>query len=157
MSLSSRSAGLVAAGLLLALTACGGGDEPTGPDAAADLDAVRNGDVPTECVAAFPLAVEPADIADVAHRPATLPAPPVEGTLCQTSSTLDDSLSTADYVTEATPTEVLDAYEQQLGATYEVVRDDNGAGETLTGELGDGVFFQVTPGDGRYSIAFGTE
>lgn len=161
----TRSATLVAAGLLLALTACGGDDEGAAGDDAGDtaaqvsdeLDAVRDADVPAECVEPFPLAIEPADLADLTLRPEGLPEPPVDGTLCETSSTLDDTIQTASYATPASPAEVLDAYELQLGAIYDVVRADEGAGETLTGDLGTGVFFQVTPGDGTYSIAFGTE
>jgi hypothetical protein len=159
----TRSAALLAAGLLLALTGCGGDDESSassdGGDTAAqvseDLDDVRSGDVPEECVTAFPLAIEPADLADVTLRPEGFPEPPVDGTLCETSSTLDDTITTAGYATEATATEVLDAYELQLGSIYDVARADDGAGETLTADLGTGVFVQVTPGDGSYSIAFG--
>ncbi|MEO9322697.1 hypothetical protein ABFT23_04350 [Nocardioides sp. C4-1] len=168
----TRSAGLVAAGLLLALSACGddqsdqsdraGRDDVPASDAASDaaaqavddLDDVRSDDVPTECAEAFPLALVPADLADVTLRPADFPAPPVESTLCQTSSTMDDSVAIADYATPASPEEVLDAYEQQLGATYEVTRADDGAGETVAADLG-GVVVEVSTGEGRYSVAFG--
>jgi hypothetical protein len=154
-----------AAALLLALTACGGDDGGSdgsdgggdaAADAAADLDGVRSGDVPEECVEAFPLAIEPADLADVSLRPADFPEPPVDATLCSTSSTLDDSIMTADYVTGADATEVLDGYEAAL-ADYETYRDDSTGSETLIAELGDGVFTQITPGDGTFSVAFGTE
>jgi hypothetical protein len=159
MSLTrTRSAGLVAAGLLLSLTACGSDDaeQDTADRVGDDLADVRSGDVPQECTEAFPLAIEPADLADVALRPADFPEPPVDATLCQTSSTLDDSIATADYATTASATEVLDAYEAELAPTYDVEREDGGAGETLTGDLGGGTYVQVTPGDGRFSVAFGT-
>ncbi|GAA5144037.1 hypothetical protein GCM10023340_10880 [Nocardioides marinquilinus] len=155
-----------AAALLLALTACGGddggadgtdgGSGDAAADAAADLDDVRSGDVPEECVEAFPLAIEPADLADVSLRPSDFPEPPVDATLCSTSSTLDDSIMTADYVTGAGEAEVLDGYEAAL-ADYEVLRDDSSGIDTVTADLGEGVFVQVTPGDGTFSVAFGTE
>lgn len=146
--ISTSGWALAGAGLVLALSACGSNDGAAGDTAADQL--------PDACTTAYPLAQPPADLAEVTLRPADFPEPPVEATLCQTSSTLDDHLMTADYATEATGSEVLDGYEQAL-AGYEVVRADDGAGEMVTGDLGNGVFVQVSVRTGAYSVAFGTE
>jgi hypothetical protein len=153
MSLSLARPVRVAA-LLLALTACGA--EAAGSDGADGSGSSGGSDLgaPAGCAEAFPVAVGTPDLADVTNRPADFPDPPVDAVLCQTSSTLDDTVTIASYATEAGPDEVLSAYEELLGATYEVVRADDGAGETLTGDLG-GVFVQVSPRDGAFSVAFG--
>jgi hypothetical protein len=141
----------------VALVGCGGEGTADGTssdsyaEAEGDLaDAAAAAGVPEECQAAFPLALEPADAAD-ADFPADWPDLPVEATLCSTGGTLDDTTRTVDYATSATPTEVLDAYEATLPATYETTREDQGLGEVLNGT--DGTFsFQVQPGDGRFTI-----
>ena len=66
------------------------------------------------------------------------------------------NLQTADYATTASGSEVLDAYEATLPADYAVGREDQGAGEQLTGSAGS-VYFTITIRDGAFSVAFGTD
>ncbi|WP_210650233.1 hypothetical protein [Nocardioides sp. SYSU D00065] len=156
-------------GLLLAtavsVSACGS-DESSGSESAAasssestdealdGLDELADsGGVPEECREAFPAEVVPADIADVSGIPAEWPEPPVDATLCRTSSTMDDTLSIAGYATASSPAEVLDAYESALAEQWEVTREDNGMGEVLTGTAGD-VWFQVETRDGAFDLSF---
>ncbi|WP_139979534.1 hypothetical protein [Nocardioides litoris] len=139
---SAPRRGLAAAALLLALAGCGSGD------VAGDL-----ADVPEECAAAFPAALVAADLADVTLRPADFPEPPVEATLCETSQMLDGSAEIAGYATTSDADAVLDGYETAL-ASYDVVREDRGAGDTVSADLG-GVGVEVSaPVEGRFSVTF---
>ena len=146
----------------VSLSACGG-DQPAASagsstssegEAAAGLDELADaGDVPEECREAFPAEVAPADLDDVASIPSGWPEPPVDATLCRTSSTMDDSLSIAGYATASSPAEVLDAYEAALADTWDVTREDRGFGDVLTGTAGD-VWFQVETRDGAFDLSF---
>lgn len=156
------------AGLVLAtavsVSACGDDASPTATsttssagtaDAYDELDAMADdAGVPEECRDAFPAEVVAADLADVTPIPPDWPEPPVDATLCRTSSMMDDSASIAGYATTSAPAEVLDAYEAVLSEQWEVTREDRGFGDVLTGTAGD-VWFQVETRDGAFDLAFG--
>jgi hypothetical protein len=155
---------VVAAGLLT-LSACSGDtDGPSGAgsedkaasDTAGLQDVQADSGVPEECLEAFPVAIGEADLADLSLVPGDWPEGPVDATLCQTSSTIEGNLETADYATEATGAEVLDAFQAALPAGYEATREDKGQGDVLTGSAGE-VFFQVSTRDGAYTVTFGTD
>ncbi|GAA5123660.1 hypothetical protein GCM10023339_43910 [Alloalcanivorax gelatiniphagus] len=159
------------AGLLL-VTAVGasacGSDEPSptssgsssasGSDTADALDGLDeladSAGVPEECRDAFPTEVAVASLDDV-PVPDGWPEPPVDATLCRTSSMMDDSASIAGYATASAPVEVLDAYEAALSDQWDVTREDRGFGEVLTGETGD-AWFQVETRDGAFDLTFGS-
>lgn len=150
---------LPVATLALAAVLTGCGEPPpdstassatAGSDAEDLADAADDAGVPEECQEAFPLALEPADPADVPF-PADWPETPVAATLCSTGATLDDSMQTADYATAATPAEVLDAYEAALAPSYDLTREDQGLGEVLAGSNGS-VSFQLQPRDGAFAL-----
>ncbi len=154
----------VSAGLLT-LSACsadtdasdGAGSGDRAASDAADLQDVQAGSgVPAECLDAFPVAIGEADLAELSLVPSDWPESPVDATLCQTSSTIEGNLETADYATEATGAEVLDAFQAALPAGYEATREDTGQGDMLAGSAGE-VFFEVTTRDGAYTVTFGTE
>lgn len=156
---------VVAAGLLT-LSACSGDTDASGSagsdDKAAASDTAELEDiqadsgVPEECLEAFPVAVGEADLADLSLVPGDWPESPVDATLCQTSSTAEGNLETADYATEASGAEVLDAFQAALPAGYEAAREDKGQGDMLNGSAGE-VFFQVSTRDGAYTVTFGTD
>lgn len=158
----NRSRMLLATTTLLAMGALGGcsddpGEGAGGPSAGVDdsLAEVQEGSgVPGECLEAFPAAFGTADIADVELLPEAWPEPPVDATLCQTSSTSDDQVEVVGYATDAAPDEVLDAYEAALAGSFETTREDQGLGEMLSGTAGS-IGFEVTPGDGSFSLTFG--
>jgi hypothetical protein len=133
----SRSAVLVAVLTLgpLGLSACSGeadaGTARTSDDPEAALAEVQEQtDVPPECRDAFPVAVGKADEDAVDLMPAGWPTDAVDGTLCQTSATAS-GIQVASYATSASGTEVLDAVQDALPASYDVVREDQGLGEQL--------------------------
>ncbi|HEY0888895.1 MAG TPA: hypothetical protein VGE38_04720 [Nocardioides sp.] len=150
------------AGLLLTalpLAACGddtpsvdASDSSAGQEPDVALDQVGSG-VPEACTDAFPVAIGAPDLGSLTLLPDDWPAAPTGATLCQTSSTLDGSIETVDYATEATADEVLAAYEAALAPSHEVARDDQGLGEVLTGTAGP-VVFELSTRDGAYTIAF---
>lgn len=140
------------------LAACGGdsgASDSTSPTRADNdlTDVQEETGVPPECRDAFPVAIGAADLADVELIPAGWPEPPVEATLCQTSSTLDDQIAIASYATEAAPAEVLDAYETALAGTFETSREENGLGEVLSGSS-EGGGFEVAAADGSFTLTF---
>lgn len=156
------------AGLLLSVPlfgACGddadstAGDPPAAQEADAGAGAEADGldpadsGVPEECAEAFPVAFGAPDLKALTLLPADWPEPPAGATLCQTTSTADGSIETADYATDAPAEEVLSAYESALAPSYDVARNDEGLGEVLTGTAGS-VVFELSTRDGAYSIAF---
>lgn len=147
------------------LTACSdsGAAQTSGSDpvaeAAGEPDATDSGDiseaqlesgVPAECLDAFPVAFGKPDLGAATLLPADFPADAVAGTLCQTSAT-SDGLQVVDWATDASATEVLDAIEAALPASYEVTREDKGQGEQLDGTAGD-VWFTVVTRPGAYTV-----
>lgn len=152
---------VVAAGVLTLSGCSGDTDASGGADKAAsdtvDLqDVQEDAGVPEECREAFPVAIGEADLADLSLVPGDWPEAPADATLCQTSSTIEGNRETADYATEATGAEVLDAFQGALPAGYEVTREDQGLGDMLTGSAGE-VFFEVNTRDGAYTVTFGTD
>ncbi len=148
LRLTVRSAGVA---VLLAgpLAACAGSADVT---AATPAEAAGS-DVPAECIDSFPFAVEKADLADLRGVPAGWPEPPVASTLCETGSTLDDTVEVASYATDADATAVLDAYESTL-AGYDVVREDQGAGEKIVATHGTSTVEITVPSTGTFSVFF---
>lgn len=146
-----------AAGVLLGLATlvgCGGdgGDDTAVADPDAALEQLQDDSgVPEECREAFPVAMGPADLADLSMLPVDWPEAPAGATLCQTSATLDAGVETADFATGALTTEVLDALEESLAPAYAVERGDEGLGEQLTGTAGN-VVFEVTTREGAYTV-----
>ncbi|GGH40704.1 hypothetical protein [Microbacterium album] len=163
----AASAGIVAV-LAFALTACAAPDSEApraeapatseDPPASGALPEMpqREGEVPQECQDAYPLAVVPADLADVASVPDDWPAPPAGAVLCLTSGSFDDTTETASYATDAPIEDVLAHYEAAL-AGYELYRADgaeNGTGyDTLDGER-PGLGVQIRETDGGFVIVF---
>lgn len=144
----------VVAGLLL-LTACGGGADDTSDDVAAPDEIVETIDpgAPGACTKAFPAAFAKPDIEDVTLLPDTWPSPPAGSTLCQTAETVGGSRENADYATDLEPEQLLTAYESALDPAYGASRQEGPrGGEVLVGAF-DGVDFQITPGDGTFTIA----
>lgn len=148
------------AALVLALAGCAApaGDEvfDAAPEEATLESPERTGDVPQECGESFPLAVVPADIADVELQPADWPAPPPGAVLCLTTGSFDDSTESASYATEAAFADVLAHYESGL-AGYELSHTDgaeNGTGyDALDGWNAD-TTFQIRERDGGFVIVF---
>lgn len=146
---------LVAA-TILSLTGCGSSEE-----AGADLpdlpEATAPGDAPAEalpqCKAAYPTAFSTPDIADVAMLPGSWPAPPPGSTLCQTSETLGGSREQIDYASELAPEEVFAAYEAALDPSYGVARQESGLGDEVLVGAADGLDFQISAAEGKFSIA----
>ncbi|MFI5428169.1 hypothetical protein ACHMWU_17150 [Aeromicrobium sp. UC242_57] len=95
----------------------------------------------------------PPDIADVQMLPASWPAPPAGSTLCQTSETVGGSREEVDYATDLPPAEVFAAYEQALDPSFEVSRDTSGLGDEVLIGVADGVDFQISADEGKFSIA----
>lgn len=164
-NIPTRFAALGIAVLLpLGLASCGGSDEPAAGESVSESGS-ESGDAagtveegastaPEECRDAFPMAMVMPDLADVAMIPADFPEPPVDATLCQTSSTLEGNMESADYATDASAEEVLAAYETAL-APYGAARSEDGMGRPMiAGEADGGVFIQVTPKDGGFSLVF---
>ena len=149
----------------LGLSACGGTDATTNgtTDAATDAadpdtalaEVQAETGVPEECREAFPVAVGKADVAAVSLMPASWPQDAVDGTLCQTSAS-GSGVQVASYATSASGTEVLDAVQDALPASYEVVRSDQGMGEQLDGS-GEGVSFRVTTREGAFEVMLSQE
>ncbi|MCR1783858.1 hypothetical protein KVF89_15060 [Nocardioides carbamazepini] len=165
-------AAVAAAAALVSLTtlaACGGGDdgaddggdgvaETTGGDPGGTVEEGTGDDdgpagVPDECGEAFPQALGPADVADLALLPDGFPDPPVEATLCITAETVGGSQETASYATDATAEEILAGYETAL-ASYGAVRDQDGIGRPIVTAADGDLDIQVTPQDGGFVLAF---
>lgn len=148
-----QTAGLLAVAVL-ALVGCssGGSDEVARTDDGSAPD-VTSTDVPPECKAAFPTAFGTPDIADVRLLPADWPGPPPGSTLCQTSETVGGSREEVDYATELAPDEIFAAYESTLAPSYKPVRDKSGLGEDVLVGVADGVDFQISADEGKFSIA----
>lgn len=150
----SSAAAVVVIGLL-ALAACGGGSDDAN-DGAASPDEIAEtieAEAPAACAKAFPAAFGKADIADMTMLPADWPAPPPGSTLCQTAETVGGSRENADYATELDAEEVLAAYEGVLDPAYDLERQPGPlGGEVLVGDV-DGIAFQITPGEGKFTIA----
>lgn len=145
---------IVVAGFL-ALAACSGGSDDTDDDFAAPDEIVETVEAgaPLACASAFPTAIGKPDIAEVAMLPAGWPAPPPGSTLCQTAETVGGSRENADYATDLDAEQVLVAYEDALDPAYGLSRQEGGlGGEVLVGAF-DGIDFQITPGDGKFTIA----
>ncbi|MDQ6525764.1 hypothetical protein RB608_19265 [Nocardioides sp. LHD-245] len=147
-----------------ALAACGGGDgeddgtDTTGADAGSTVEEGTGVDdgpagVPEECGAAFPQALGPADVADLALLPDGFPDPPVEATLCITAETVGGSQETASYASDATAEEILAGYEAAL-ASYGAARDQDGIGRPIVTAADGDLIIQVTPQDGGFVLAF---
>ena len=161
MNLHVRTLSLVAVLALgpLGLAACGGtdtagsGSAGTGTDPDRALTEVQEETgVPEECREAFPVDVGEADEAAISLMPASWPKDAVDGTLCQTSAS-GSGIQVASYATSASGREVLDAVQDALPSSYEVVRADQGLGEQHDG-TGDGVSFRVTTRDGAFDVMF---
>ncbi|RNL65261.1 hypothetical protein EFK50_04690 [Nocardioides marmoriginsengisoli] len=137
----------------LALTGCGAGsDDPDG--AAPEADPTVSSGVPEVCKEAFPAAFGAPDIAEISMLPAGWPEPPPGSTLCQTAETIGGSRENADYVTTLSAEQVLEAYEDGLDPALGAAREEGPlGGEVLVGAV-DGVDFQITPGTGKFTIAF---
>lgn len=155
--LRTRTAGTATVAALLTLltataTACGDGGSSVGGSNETDEPAVSVAPgVPEECADFFAMA--PADLGDVDLVPASWPEPPVDATLCVTTTTADNSQESLDYATEATAEEVLSGYETALAA-YDVERAEDGLGRPILAGNADGVGFQVSASDGTFSIVF---
>lgn len=146
-----RAAVHLLAGITLALTAtaCGGEDD-TGAPITKD-DATPG--APEQCRDAFPQALGPADLDDLALLPDGFPGPPVEATLCLTAETVGGGQETASYATHATAEEVLAGYEAAL-VEYDAARDQDGIGRPIVTASDGGLVIQVTPQDGGFVLAF---
>lgn len=151
---------------LVTLAGCGGGDgEDDGTNGAGggagaggtveEGTGVDDGPagVPDECRDAFPQALGPAELSELALLPDGFPDPPVEATLCITAETVGGAQETASYATTASADEVLAGYETALTA-YGAVRDQDGVGRPIVTATADGVTIQVTPQDGGFVLAF---
>lgn len=114
--------------------------------------AERLGDVPPECLDAFPYLLDGADFADM-DAPAGWPAAPTGATLCMTSS---GDTASASFVTELPFDEVAAHYEAALAGAYETSRAtgaDNGTGyASLDGWAPDGAVFQVREHDAGFVL-----
>lgn len=140
---------------LLALAACGG---EVGNDSGAAVEEVAGADdgpagVPDDCRDAFPQAMGPADLGELALLPEGFPDPPVEATLCITAETVGGAQETASYASDATADETLAGYESAL-APYGATRDQDGIGRPIVTATVDDVIIQVTPQDGGFVLAF---
>lgn len=161
-----RARRLVAATLLVGVVgitaACSGSDDGSsdggssnGGDTAAEAPAEGSG-APEECAKAFPQAFTEPDLAEVTLAPDGFPEPPVDATLCLTSSTVDNSKETASYATDAAEEEILAGYETALSA-YSPSRDADGLGRPIVVAQDGGLVIQVTPQEGGFVLAFGKE
>lgn len=156
----ARALSLGAVALLTVLVGCSAASEPADtaagsePPAAADDPSgdEQAAEVPDECVDAFPQAIGPADLEDVAALPADWPDPPAGSTLCLTASGLGSpATETMSYATPADEAGVLAHYEGALtGFSVERTPSPTG-GEMLTGD-GAGIGFQIQPGAGTVVI-----
>lgn len=141
---------------LLALAACGG---EAGNDSSAAVEEVAGADddgpagVPDECRDAFPQAMGPADLGELALLPEGFPDPPVEATLCITAETVGGAQETASYASDATADEILAGYESAL-APHGATREQDGIGRPILTATVDDVIIQVTPQDGGFVLAF---
>ncbi|GAA1761866.1 hypothetical protein GCM10009795_005390 [Nocardioides hankookensis] len=161
--LARRAARLAAGGLLLVtLAACGGGsdDEPKADTTkAADGGSVDLSDdlaeIPKECKKAFPMALDTPHLDEVELMPADWPEPPLDATLCVTEGNEDGSQQWAEYATDATPEEVIAAYQPAL-ESYGAQRADNDTTLALGGTVGETAFV-VSASEGFYRLIFMTE
>lgn len=124
------------------------GGVPVGGLDAADADDVeRLGDVPAECIDAFPYLLGPADFADM-DAPAGWPDAPDGTTLCMTSS---GDIGAAYFVSDLPFDEIAAHYEAALTGEYETSRasgEENGTGyASVDGFALDGSAFQVREDD----------
>jgi len=150
----------VAVPLVMAvLAACGGESGATGEDSGgtAEEGAAAAGDgaagVPEDCRDAFPQALGPADLSELALLPEGFPSPPVEATLCITAETIGGAQETASYASRATEDEILAGYESALAA-YGAAREQDGIGRPIVTATSGDVVIQVTPQDGGFALAF---
>lgn len=111
-------------------------------------------DLPEVCLTQFLGLTATPDLDEVA-LPDGWPAPPVEATLCKTEN--GPSFDEVGYATEASPSEVLDAYAAALAEHGpERTQDDGYGAGTVTGVV-DGVTYVVQPRTGSYEIVLGSE
>lgn len=146
----SLGAGVLALGAVSACTA--DADVPAGRASVPATEALES-DLPDACADGFPFAMEQPDPGTLHDVPAEWPEPPVPSTLCETGTTLDGTVEVAGYATAADEAAVLDAYEQAL-AGYDVVREDQGAGEKLTATSATGTVEVMSPSGGTFSVFF---
>ncbi|MBM7518392.1 hypothetical protein [Nocardioides nitrophenolicus] len=155
-----RAAVHLLAGVALAVSATACGDDtadPPGADAPGADTADPPGDtaanVPEECRAAFPQALEQPDLGEIALLPDGFPEPPVDATLCVTAETVGGAQETASYASPASAEEVLAGYETAL-ASYGAARDRDGVGRPIVTANAGEVVIQVTPQEGGFVLAF---
>ncbi|GAA1930755.1 hypothetical protein GCM10009775_23510 [Microbacterium aoyamense] len=149
---------MFAAATLALLVGCAtGAPEADGGEAADPLvSGPVDVDVPDECRETYPLAVVPADIADVELQPGDWPEPPEGSTLCATSGSIDGASETASYATTQPFEEVAAFYEAALSG-YETYRSDgaeSGTGYATLDGAGSEVDFQVRESDGGFLVVF---
>lgn len=143
---------------LVALASCADETGQTGDEPVATVEEGAGVDdgpagVPEECRDAFPQALGPADLGELALLPEGFPSPPVEATLCITAETVGGAQETASYATDATAEEILAGYESAL-ASYGATRDEDGIGRPIVTATSGEVVVQVTPQDGGFVLAF---
>jgi hypothetical protein len=149
----------VAAPLVVAaLAGCGGDAGETGDGSGGTVaEDAAAGDgapgVPEACRDAFPQALGPADLSELALLPEGFPSPPVDATLCITAETIGGAQETASYASEATEDEILAGYESALAA-YGAAREQDGIGRPIVTATSGDVVIQVTPQDGGFALAF---
>ncbi|TCI98732.1 hypothetical protein [Aeromicrobium sp. IC_218] len=146
----SLGAGVLALG---ALSACTADTDAAAGRASVPATEALESDLPDTCADGFPFAREQPDLGTLENVPADWPEPPVPSTLCETSTTLDDTVEVAGYATDAGEAAMLDAYEQALTG-YDVVREDTGAGEKLTATSAGGTVEVMAPSQGTFSVFF---
>jgi hypothetical protein len=153
--------GLATAALILALAACSGGtpdalpDERPGGRPDGPVAPIGTGLDPA-CATAFELATKAPDLADAAVIPSDWPAAPEGSTLCVVLQTSDEN-AVLQYLTTATPDEVLDAWEPLL-SQYELVRGDGIGGNPILNATSADLEFaiQTDAGTGTYVVGFGS-
>lgn len=141
------AAGIVTLSALAGALGCAAGmpDEPIPP--------LVGPGVPAECVAAFPLATKVPDLASAPLVPDDWPDPPAGSILCVAMQTSDSS-ALLQYVTTATPDEVLDQWEPLL-AQYELERGSGIGNQPILNAVGADLEFAIQTDAGTYIVGFG--
>lgn len=139
-----------------------GEDSPDTGTSSGQSSAVGDGDgegvavdappgVPEECHEAYPFAMAAPDLRDVALLPSNWPKPPVDATLCVTSSTLGGGTESAEYVTGSSEQAVEAAYLEAL-APFAATRGKDGLGDAVIQATVDGTYVEVQIDPGVFRL-----